>query len=351
MRLDLAWLSVSLLIALMIGWRFQVGGDWNTYLDMLYGVSTSDFVEVLTKEDPGYQLVNWLSGEMDWGIYGVNMICGAIFVFGLEVFCRSQPRPWLALTVAIPYMVIVVAMGYTRQGVALAIGMLGLVALRNGSTLWFVACVALAATFHKSAVLLLPFAALAVARNRYWTAVWVGVAGLVLYNLLLAPDVETLYANYVTFQYESQGTLQRLLMNALPAMVLLIFRRRFQFSESETRLWMWFAIFSLAMLGLFFATSASTALDRVALYLLPLQLVVFAHLPDVFGTDGKREKAPKGAVLPYSSARRQTTTKDVRLLTAAVLLYYGAVLFVWLNYAATAFAWVPYRFYPLESSF
>jgi hypothetical protein len=214
-----------------------------------------------------------------------------------------------------------------------------------------VAWIALATTFHKSAVLLLPLAALAATRNRYWTAAWVGLTGLVLYNLLLAQDVEALYTNYVLAQYESQGTLQRLLMNALPAVVLLIFRRRFQFPESEARLWMWFAIFSLAMLGLFFATPASTALDRVGLYLLPLQLVVFAHLPDVFGTIGKREKAPKAAVLPYSGARRRTTVKDVQLLTAAVLLYYGAVLFVWLNYAATAFKWVPYGFYPLESSF
>ena len=67
-------------------------------------------------------MLNWLSIQMDWGILGVNLIGGAIFAFGLVAFCRRQPRPWLALAVAIPYLVIVVAMGYSRQGIALALG-------------------------------------------------------------------------------------------------------------------------------------------------------------------------------------------------------------------------------------
>ena len=37
--------------------------------------------------------------------------------------------------------------------------------------------------------------------------------------------------------------------------------------------------------------------------------------------------------------------------TGLVLLYYGAVLFVWLNYATHAFAWLPYRFYPFVAWF
>ena len=67
----------------------------------------------------------------------------------------------------------------------------------------------------------------------------------------------------------------------------------------------------------------------MALYLLPLQLVVFAHLPDVLGRRGGNNTG----------------------LTSLVLLLYGAVLFVWLNYATHAFAWLPYRFYPLEAWF
>ena len=337
----LAWILVWLLITLLVGYRFQVGGDWGNYFRYLNDVRGLDFVEVLTKEEPAYQLLNWLSVEMDWGIFGVNLIGGAIFAFGLVVFCRRQPRPWLALAVAIPYLVIVVGMGYSRQGIALALAMLGLVALSNRSVLGFVMWVALAATFHKSAVLLLPIAALAAARNRYWTAVWVGMTTLVLYYLLLASDVDALYTNYLVAGIQSEGTAVRLLMNVLPAVLLLIWRPRFQFAESEARLWTWFAIISMALFGIFMAIPSSTAVDRIALYMLPLQLVVFARLPDFFGVQGK----------PDSGARHPRKVKDATIMLATILIYYTAVQFVWLNYAQYSKWWLPYRFYPLESSF
>jgi hypothetical protein len=347
-----AWISVSLLLTLLIGFRYQVGGDWYTYLRILEATSSLDFVEVLTKSDPGYQMLNWLSLKMDWGIYGVNLICGAVFVFGLIVFCRSMPLPWIALASAIPYLVIVVAMGYSRQAVALGLVMLGLTALSKNSSVWYVIWVALAAAFHKSALLLLPIAALAAAQNRYWTAAWVMVTGAALYNFLLEKEVESLYTNYVTANIQSEGALVRLLMNALPATILLIWRRRFQFAASEERLWVWCAIISLALVAIFIATPASTAVDRIGLYMLPLQLVVFTHLPHVFGTQSKRREAPTAAAgSPNSGARRSAKATDVQGLTAAVLLYYGTVQFVWLNYGTWAVMWVPYHFYSLEFSF
>lgn len=53
-------------------------------------------------------------------------------------FARSQPDPWLAVLVAVPYLVIVVAMGYSRQAVAIGILLAGLGRLeRGGSTLHF----------------------------------------------------------------------------------------------------------------------------------------------------------------------------------------------------------------------
>ena len=86
----------------------------------------------------------------------------------------------------------------------------------------------------------------------------------------------------------------------------------------------WLALVGLAVM------SSSTAVDRIALYMLPLQLVIFAHLPDV--VSGDRES-------------------DVSVPLLGVLAYYGLVAFVWLNFAEHAFAWLPYRFYLLEDSF
>jgi hypothetical protein len=313
-------------MSMLIGFRLQVGGDWGHYFNYLAVVHNLELSDVLKLSDPGYQLVNWLSVQVGWGIFGVNLICGTIFSIGLAVFCRSLPRPWLALAVAIPYLVIVVGMGYSRQGVALGLAMLGLVALERKSTLWFVVGILFGATFHKTAILLLPIAALATTQSRFWTATWVGVVTLGAYALFLQESVDTLYEGYIEAEYQSEGALVRLLMNAMPAAVLLLWRHRFEFVKAGAALWRWFAIVSLALLALLLVSPSSTAVDRLALYMLPLQLVVFAHFPDVFGRRGKRNSG----------------------MVAIVLAYYSVVHFVWLNYAAHAHAWLPYRFYPLE---
>jgi hypothetical protein len=245
---------------------------------------------------------------------------------GLVYFCRNLPRPWLAMAVAIPYLVIVVGMGYSRQGVALGLAMLGLVALMDRRAVPFVVLVLLGASFHKTAVILLPIAALASTHNRYWTATWVGVITLAAYQLFLEDSVETLVSGYIDAEYQSQGALVRLVMNALPAVLLLRWRQRFHFTPVEATLWLWLALISLALLAVLFVSPSSTAVDRIALYMLPLQLVVFAHLPDVLG---QRTRSNQGWVV-------------------AVVLYYAAVNFVWLNYASHAAFWLPYRFLPFE---
>jgi hypothetical protein len=250
-----------------------------------------------------------------------------LFSWGLVAFCRQQPRPWLALAVAVPYMVVVVAMGYSRQGEALGLAMLGLVGLARRNNLQFVLLVALAATFHKSAVLLVPLAVLAEPRGRLWTGLWVGIAAVLLYWVLLADSVDALMAGYVEAQYQSEGAAVRIAMNAMPAALLLLLRKRVAWQQvAERNLWTMLALAALAAVVALLVSPSSTAVDRVALYLIPLQLFVFARLPDLLGHG-----------------------RDRRHWVVAVVLYYAAVLLVWLVFATHSQYWLPYRFYPLES--
>ena len=122
----------------------------------------------------------------------------------------------------------------------------------------------------------------------------------------------------------------RLAMNLVPAVMLFVWRKKFTFTDAELRLWLLFAIISLGLFGIFLVSPSSTAVDRIALYMLPLQLVVFAHAPDAIG---------------------EKSDADVSVPVLGVVAYYALVQFVWLNFADNAFAWVPYRFYPLEAWF
>lgn len=325
-RLELSWLLAGLALTLVIGLRHQVGGDWLNYERHYLEMVGAPLGEVLGQSDPGYYLLTWLSTKIGGGVYLVNTVFGLLFSWGLVAFCRQQPRPWLALAVAVPYMVIVVGMGYSRQGVALGLAMLGMVGLARHNNLQFVLCVALAATFHKSAVLLVPLAVLATPRGRLWTGMWVGVTAAALYWTLLADSVDSLVANYVEAQYQSEGAAVRIAMNALPAALLLVLRKRMRWaSVAERNLWMLMAWAALAAVAVLLVSPSSTAVDRVALYLIPLQLFVFARLPDLLGHG-----------------------RDRRIWVVAVAVYYAAVLMVWLVFAAHSRYWLPYQLIPIE---
>jgi hypothetical protein len=316
------WVLVVGLMTLLIGLRDQVGGDWGAYLTHFQDIARMRWGEVLEYGDPGYYLLNWLVAQVGGDVYAINLVCAAVLMAGTARFCREQPRPWLALLVAVSYLLVVVGMGYTRQSVALGLAMFGLVALGDGRVRAFVLWVAVAALFHKTAVLLIPIAALAVRRRRAWTTLWVAVAALLAYWALLDEAAEFLWLNYVDEEMESQGGAIRVAMNAVPAVLLLLFRRRLLEDAQERSLWTWMALIALACVPLVFL--ASTAVDRMALYLIPLQMLVFSRLH---------------RLAPGKAGRT--------LVVLAIVAYYAAVLWVWLNFATHAQYWVPYRFMPL----
>ena len=156
----------GVVMALMIGLRFHVGADFEAYELIFRRAAEIDLARSLQRGDPGYQFVNWAVGQLGGAMWQVNLICAAIFVWGLIRLCRAEPSPMLAALVAIPYLVVVVAMGYTRQAVAIGFIMAGIASLsRGGSVIRFALYVAAAALFHRTAVLVLPVAIFAGRRN------------------------------------------------------------------------------------------------------------------------------------------------------------------------------------------
>ncbi|MGP9833517.1 EpsG family protein [Marinobacter sp. NSM] len=313
-----AWIVVWFFLTLIIGLRHQVGGDWYNYVRHFQVYGTKSFFEILSGSDILYYLINWLVAKIEGSVHLINLLCAGIFSAGLVRFCKYQPLPWLALLVAIPYLVIVVAMGYTRQSVALGFLLIGLVSLKEAKVRAFVVWVLLGAAFHKSAVLMLPIAALASTNNRLWSFFWIAVITIIGGFFFLFDSVEKLWENYVESGYHSEGGLIRVLMNAVPALILFAFGRHMILAESEWKLWRWIAIFALVCIPL--VLISSTATDRVALYLIPLQIFVFSRLPFVVADPRQRG-----------------------LIVISVVGYYALVQAVWLLFASNAYAWLPYR--------
>ena len=150
------WLGLILGTIFLIGFRYQIGGDWINYYETYLRIRAEGLDSALSHRSVGYGIINWLSAFFGWGIVGVNTFCGTIFCAGLGYFCSRQPLPWLAWLVATPYLIIVVAMGYTAQSVALGAVMFSYIFLSERRILLFIISVGFAFLFHKSAIIIFP---------------------------------------------------------------------------------------------------------------------------------------------------------------------------------------------------
>jgi len=313
------WCSAGALFIMLIGFRHQVGGDWGSYLSHYACTVDASFVFALVTNDPAYGALNWAMAHLGWGVYGVNVVCALIFVAGLWRFLRLQPLPWLGLIAATPYLVIVVSMGYTRQAVAIGFGLWALAVLQQARFRRFFFYVALGALFHKSAVILFPFGfVMGDRRTRIRDGIFWGGLALGIGVILLQEKFDSMWTQYVEQQMESTGALVRVAMNALAGVVVLLWGRALRIPDSVRPVYKAMALICIVSLPL--TLVISTAVDRVALYMIPLQILVAARFPLAFRHNEVQYMA-------YVS----------------IVFSYAAVLWVWLNHASHAPAWLPYQ--------
>jgi len=321
----LQWFLYGALLILIIGLRHEVGGDWMNYIvnyEGLVGISFSSALhQPMVVADLGFGVIHWFSLNYLNGIYTTNLVCAAIFVAGLLRVCKNMPLPWLALAVSIPYLVIVVATGYTRQAAAIGFIMWGLIDLMNGKQVKFYVMVMLGVLFHKTALFMLPIGFL-------YANSLSNLKNFILFTLFFVLAFAGFMAEYfvqMVYYYiedtqgmESSGAVIRVAMNVASAIVFLYFRKLWSEQYNDSGLWMIFSITSLIMFPLAFVSS--TFVDRMALYFLPMQFVILSRTP-----------------ILIKSAYNRT------LFILVVLSLYIGVLFVWLNFGQFSRYWLPYQ--------
>lgn len=319
------WFLYGIFLLVIIGLRHEVGGDWKNYIENYSWLRESGFSVLMTikslSADVGFNVIYWCSLRFFDGIYTANLICAAIFIAGLLRVCKNMPIPWLALSVAIPYLVVVVAMGYTRQAAAIGFLMWGLIDLMNGKPMRFYGIILLGTLFHKTALFILPVGFLYVNSIRNFKNSLIFILFFAIACVaFLADHFSNLMQYYVTDTQgmESSGAFIRVMMNVLAALVFLNFRKAWTERYSDARLWLIFCVISIIMLPL--TVVISTTIDRMALYFLPMQLVIFSRVPMLIGS-----------------------TYNRTLFVLVVLLFYITTLFVWLNFGNFSSHWLPYQ--------
>lgn len=301
--------------------RYRVGADWSAYARMYEFASTSDLAGTMRIADPLFATLLWLSARLGLGIYFMNGLCGFLLVYGV---CRVSVRmrePWLAVCAAVPYILIVVGMGYIRQAAAIGTILIALASLARGRTYLAVAQLVVAALFHSTSVLVWPLFALAIAHRNRLRLTLVITGGALGFYFLVTRLLNQFSNVYFQAEYESSGAIVRILFSVAASLLLLVRWRSFAVGERVRVIWLGMATANLVCFVALFVSSSSTAIDRISLYFAPVQILVYGNLPQFLGF-----------------SRR--TGFLIRFLALATIV---AVQLVWLVFATHADKWVPYR--------
>ena len=312
----------AIVLLLAIGLRDRVGVDWVNYLRAWQGADTRSLERFLEFRpgDPVFYTLLWSLQRLGLPYWTLNFLCAIPFVWGLVKFARQQPNAWLAVAVAVPYLVIVIAMSTTRQATAIGFIFLALVAFKEGNNKGFLAWTLVAAAFHSSAIVVLPFAGLSLSRSRFQSIALLAITAVAAYFTLGSTfsDYSRDYLNRYTIT--SSGTVYRIWMNVIPAIIYLLVSRRLPFSDRERTLWRNFSLLAIVSVPMLFIIQSTTAIDRLLLYAFPLQIMMLAWLPYLF--------------------RGRSQQLGIILM---ILIYLGLQQFVFFNYALNAYAYIPYR--------
>ena len=317
-RVSALWL---VLLTIFVGARLDVGGDWGAYEQRVDALRGAELASILTW-DPAYDLLNWITANsINGNVVFVNLVCAAIFVSGLLAFCRSLPRPSLALQLALPYLVFVVGMGYTRQATAIGGIMLALAVVSASATLRPLMLMALAALFHKATAIFIPtlwWASSELSSTR--RVVILCVAGIAI-ALLLAPTAEYSITRYLTEDWASTGAPIRGSLNLVAAMIFLWFSSELPIATEQKNIFRIFAVGICGLSVLLLVSPTSTIVDRMGLFFLPFQIAVFSCLPNLLENRGL----------------------STSITTALLVIFAWCQLTVWLYFSPFAQSWLPYQ--------
>lgn len=321
-RSGAAWLVVAILYWVMIGFRFQVGMDWNNYLDHYQAAAGRPLLELMLRTEPGFQVLLWAAHNIGGGYPLINAVAGLVFCWGFFFVARTCREPFLAVVAATPLLVVAFAMSGTRQSMALGIIFYLFSTWERRSLLSRIAVVLLASLFHFSSIFILLFVALArqsLAARIAGTLASTTVLFLVIY---FVPEIIQNYSElYVVAgerRLDAPGALAHVGVVAAPAFAYFIYRKAWVRMYGTNPLYENLAI--VALLALPGILVSSVGAYRFALYLWPMAMYVISGMPALIGN-------ATGRVL-------------YRLL---VLMASGALLVGWLTLSYNGSAWFPYE--------
>lgn len=325
-RPRISMIIVMALLWLMVGLRFQVGSDWNSYVHMYNLREGKDVWSLLNDQEIGFRLLIFVASATGGGVVLINIVSAAIFSFGLFKFVMRCLEPFLALAIATPYLVIVVAMSATRQAIAIGLVLYLFATWEQRQTLSRILFILFSSLFHFSSIFLLVFVALGSRISPLARVLSGGLILLVTLPLIVITSsrIDVYGQRYLGgAEVTPEGALVHVALVAIPAVAYLMVRHRWRTRMGTSALLDNVAYAAAALLPATFI--APVPADRMSLYFWPIAMYVGSGWP---------------SLIEKSAARN-----GYRILVVAACL---SVLVGWFTFANHSRAYLPYKNYLLQ---
>lgn len=280
---QLYWI-VLIFLFVFSAFRFRVGCDWFGYYNNYAEGTTLDYADAIQKGEPLWWVIQVAFYRAGISFPWVNVLTSAIFFFGIHAFARRQPDRLGFLVLLFPVLIINMPMSGIRQGAAIGLFCLSMLAFIDQRPLRFVAWILLASTIHSSILVFLALTPLTLGEFSKTRLIMTGLLALPAIFLIsqtdaLVSSVERYGTTASSIGLEAFGAVYRVTIVSLTGLYFLLMLQKSwarQFPKD----------FGLAIVGSLLMVSviltlpvSSIVADRYAYYLIPIQVMIFARIP------------------------------------------------------------------------
>tara|TARA_B100000575_G_scaffold10020_1_gene7384 strand:- start:9453 stop:10523 length:1071 start_codon:yes stop_codon:yes gene_type:complete len=274
-----------IILSLVIGLRHEVGGDWlNYYLSYskFNELNAGQFIEILSLNEPGFKTLIWVSSKIStiYFMHIANLLSAFIFLFSLFYFINRFPFTSLLFYISIPFLLIIVAMGYTRQSIGLAFFMLGILSLNNNKNFNFVILILIGTLFHKATIFCFIFFIYKNLNlkklNRIIYMSILAVLFFILFNDIFSKFLENFLQQEAL---ETTGARIKILINLLFGITYYLIRKNWNNKLLDIKIMDTYLILTIIFfaVSIFLSPVYIAAADRLSIFIYPINLVVIAN--------------------------------------------------------------------------
>jgi hypothetical protein len=219
-----------------------------------------------------------------------------------------------------PIQIIVIGMGYMAQSIALAFLMTAYVQFIKERKFFFLILIVTGSLFHASLIIFAPMIFINFFHKNFLQKFILFAITIIIIFILLESYFNEMINNYILDDLSSPGAIYRLLLNFISVLIFLIFINKKKLCTNYKILFYFFSFNSLVLIILVNLSFATTAIDRIALYLNPIQILIIN----------------KFLITNFSANNR-------KIISTAFFIIYFVFMYTWFNFSNYSSDWIPYN--------